>query len=104
MAEQVQQLRSELGNMDKAAAARRLNEHTAECASRCTREYKQLGDYLFVRFLDGNIKGVDDEGQFRRTEHGVAAGLKYGGYDERYYRAIANDPDGGERLKELIIQ
>lgn len=79
-----------------------LNEHAAEWTKTYTDVYRNLGEYLLVKYLDGNIKKERD-GKFARTETGMPESPVFGGYDERYYRSIANDPDGGERLKSLIL-
>ena len=65
-------------------------------AERATTEYKKLGDYLFVKFMDGNIKKTDDDHNFIRSEYGIPVYPDFGGYDERYFRSIVND--AGPRL------
>ena len=65
-------------------------------ASKATADYKQLGDYLFVKYLDGNIKKEAD-GKFARTADGMPEQPVFGGYNERYFRSIVED--AGERLK-----
>ncbi|MCM1092420.1 MAG: C69 family dipeptidase [Lachnospiraceae bacterium] len=71
---------------------------TDRWANHSTREFKKLGDYLFVKFLDGNIKRETEPGVFKRTEQGQCASPQFGGYDERYFRSIVED--AGDRLKE----
>lgn len=66
-------------------------------AERATTAYKQLGDFLFVKFMDGNRKKVDENNQFMRSETGMPLYPEFPGYDERYFRSIVND--AGERLK-----
>lgn len=66
-------------------------------AEKATTAYKQLGDFLFVKFMDGNIKNQEEDGSFKRTETGIPAYPKFGGYDEKYYRSIVTD--SGDRLK-----
>ena len=39
-------------------------------AERATTAYKQLGDFLFVKFMDGNRKKVDENNQFMRSRPG----------------------------------
>ncbi len=98
MAAEVDALYKEIPALDDATARKRLNDHSAQWAARSTKEYKQLGDYLLVKYLDGNIKKEKD-GQFLRTPTGMPASPVFGGYDDRYYRSIVTDPEGGERLK-----
>lgn len=66
-------------------------------AERATTAYKQLGDFLFVKFMDGNRKKVDENNQFMRSETGMPLYPEFPGYDERYFRSIVDD--AGERLK-----
>ena len=93
-------LEKEIAAMNAGDAASRLNDYTA---SRTTRRYKALGDYLFVKYMDGNVKR-EKNGEFERTPEGMPEYPMFPGYDERYYRSIAKDPSGGERLKSLIIK
>lgn len=71
-------------------------------AEKATREWKEFGDYLLVKFMDGNIKNQEADGSFKRNEHGMPASPQYGGYDERYYRSISQDPAAENlRVKEI---
>ena len=58
--------------------------------------HKDLGDYLLVKYLDGNIKKETD-GKFARTPDGMPEQPEFGGYNERYFRSIVND--AGDRLR-----
>ncbi len=79
------------------ADAREVIQYLADLwAEKATTRYKQLGDYLFVKFMDGNIKKEDENG-FKYNEYGLPAYPQFGGYNERYYRSIVED--AGERLK-----
>lgn len=89
-------LEKTVASMDYAAAAALLNNVTDEFAQNTTAEYKKLGEYLLVKYLDGNIKKEKD-GAFERTADGMPVQPKFGGYNERYFRSIVND--AGERLK-----
>ncbi|MCM1066154.1 MAG: C69 family dipeptidase [Muribaculaceae bacterium] len=85
-----------LAGMDYAAAQKHLNGVTEHWAEKTTADYKKLGDYLFVKYLDGNIKKERD-GKFARTADGMPEQPVFGGYNERYFRSIVDD--AGERLK-----
>lgn len=80
-----------------ADAADLLQDLADIWAQKATVRYKELGDYLFVKFMDGNIKKEDDNGGFKYSEYGMPVYPVFGGYDEQYYRSIAND--AGERLR-----
>ncbi len=76
---------------------RELSMFSDYWANRATREFKQLGDYLFVKYLDANIKKETSPGVFKRTPEGQCEYPQFGGYSDEYFRSVAND--AGERLK-----
>ncbi len=82
--------------MDMAAATEYLHRLTDSFTADATARYKDLGDYLLVKYLDGNIKKEAD-GKFARTPEGMPEQPDFGGYNERYFRSIAND--AGDRLR-----
>lgn len=67
-------------------------------AEKATTRYKELGDYLLVKFLDGAIRRQNEDGTFKRSEFGRPVNPEGPGYNEAYYRAIANSPQA-ERYK-----
>ena len=93
-------LRTQVAALSPEEASKLLAAHTDRWAHDYTKRYRQLGDYLLVKYLDGNVKKEKD-GEFERTETGMPAYPLFPGYDERYFRQIVNDPAGGERLKLL---
>ena len=67
-------------------------------AKKSTEDYKTLGDFLLVKFMDGNIKKQNDDGSFKTNGYGLPANPNYGGYDDqRYFKSIADET--GDRLK-----
>lgn len=87
---EVDKMLAEVPALDAATARERLNAHSAAASSRYVKRYKDLGDYLLVKYMDGNIKREKD-GKFERTPEGMPVSPIYGGYDERYYRSIVNE-------------
>lgn len=87
----------QLPEFDDATAADLTQDLADIWAERATTAYKNLGDWLLVRFMDGNVKKVDDNHNFMYTEDGMPVMPQFGGYDDRYYRSIVND--AGERLR-----
>lgn len=77
-----------VGEMPDTEAAQYLNALTNHWAEKTTKDYRKLGDYLLVKYLDGNIKKEKD-GQFERNPQGVPVQPTFGGYNERYFRSIA---------------
>ena len=78
--------------------ARQLTQDLANIwAERATTAYKELGDFLLVKFMDGNIKKVTPDNKFIKSEYGMPVSPQFGGYDDRYFRSIVND--AGDRLR-----
>ena len=82
--------------LDYDAARTHLRYVTDYWTQKATADYKALGDYLLVKYLDGNIK-KEENGRFARTPEGTPVQPQFGGYNERYFRSIVND--AGDRLK-----
>ncbi|WP_370528318.1 dipeptidase [Duncaniella muris] len=81
---------AEVPTLEPDAARSLLNDHSALASRRYVKRYKDLGDYLLVKYMDGNIKKEKD-GKFERTPEGMPVSPVYGGYDDRYYRSIVNE-------------
>ncbi|MCH5221125.1 MAG: C69 family dipeptidase [Muribaculaceae bacterium] len=87
---------SALADKGYGEAQAALNAFTDYWTQKATADYKALGDYLFVKYLDGNIKKERD-GKFARNPEGMPEQPVFGGYNERYFRSIVNET--GDRLK-----
>lgn len=116
MIKDVQKVQSELENkfvtyvplIDKAAetlyknnkeeARSFITEYAVNEANNMTKEWKKLGEYLLVKYMDGNIKKEKD-GKFERTEYGLAPQPIFAGYPEWWYKAIVNST--GDHLKVI---
>ena len=90
IAAEVDQLRAEVPMLDPEVAADMLRFHTAQRSRNYVKDYKALGEYLLVKYLDGNIKKEDADGNFARTPEGTPVSPIFGGYDDRYFRTIVN--------------
>lgn len=88
-------------NLEYDAAADYLRGMTLDWAQAVTTAYKHLGDYLLVKYLDGNIK-KEENGSFALTPEGMPVQPVFGGYNQRYFRSIAED--AGERLRVVEPQ
>ena len=64
------------------------------------KNYKALGDYLLVKYLDGNVKKTDADGNFVRTPDGICTYPDFPGYDDDYYRAIVRQTGDKFKVKE----
>jgi len=87
---------AELYAGDPDAARQFLTWFSTTTADQATARWKTLGEYLLVKYIDGNVKKEED-GQFKRSPYGMPVSPNFPGYDENYYRSIVNS--AGERLK-----
>ncbi|MCD7977366.1 MAG: C69 family dipeptidase [Tannerellaceae bacterium] len=87
---------AELYAKDPQEAAKFLTWFSSTTADDATARWKKLGEYLLVKYIDGNVKKEED-GQFKRNQYGLPAYPDFPGYDEAYYRSIVES--AGERLK-----
>lgn len=97
MAQAVAETEARVMTMPDEVQRRELAMLSDYWANKSTREFKLLGDYLFVKYLDGNIKKETSPGVFKRTPEGHCEYPQFGGYSDEYFRSVAND--AGERLK-----
>lgn len=86
--------------LSKEEAIAYLTDFSNRWSAKAVKDYKELGDFLLVKYLDGNIKKEKD-GKFEYTKDGVIAKPEYGGYDERYYRQIVNEKGEHFRVVEI---
>lgn len=82
---------AEVPALSKAEASAYLQTLADKWANKATVDYKALGDFLLVKFMDGNIKYQEADGSFKRTETGIGQYPQFGGYDDRYFRSIVKD-------------
>jgi dipeptidase len=88
----------ELPEFDDEDAAALTNDLLQIWAQKATDAYRDLATFLFVKYMDGNIKKQNPDGSFQRTEDGIPAYPTFGGYDDpRYFENIARTT--GDHLK-----
>ncbi|OAV64234.1 Dipeptidase A [Bacteroidales bacterium Barb6XT] len=98
--------RQTLPSIDKAAlelygkspeeAVKFLTWFSTTTADNATARWKKLGEYLLVKYIDGNVKKEQD-GKFLRNAYGLPSSPDFPGYDEDFYRSIVRS--AGDRLK-----
>ena len=76
----------EAGDMAGYRAA--VNKAGAKVAKDATDAYRDLAGYLFVKYMDGNVKKTDENGNFMKSEYGCPLYPTFPGYDKRYYEEI----------------
>jgi dipeptidase len=86
-----------LYNSNKEQARQFLTEYSVNEANNMTAEWKKLGHYLLVKYIDGNIKREKD-GQFERTETGLAPSPIFAGYPEWWLKAIVKNTGDSKKV------
>ena len=94
----IKKLDREVIEFEPSTAKSILQEMSTIWSKKYVTQYKQLGDYLFVKYLDGNVKKEKD-GKFERSPEGMPVYPKFPGYDDKYHRSIVKD--SGDRLQVL---
>ena len=70
-------------------ANRFLTEYSENQANLMMEQWKSLGQFLMVKYTDGNIKR-ERKGKFIDNGWGVPDGIQSPGYSERYYKSIVD--------------
>lgn len=83
----------------KEDAVKSVNAEGKAIAKEATDAYRDLGQFLFVKFMDGNMKKTDENGNFLRNQYGLPAYPSFPGYDKKYYENIVKENGEHFRLK-----
>nr|WP_321451904.1 C69 family dipeptidase [uncultured Carboxylicivirga sp.] len=73
-----------------------LTDFSCNQAEIVTDRWRELGEFLLVKYNDGNLH-EEENGVFKRNEYGNPAHAKFPGYSEDYYRSVVKD--AGDKLK-----
>lgn len=74
-----------------------LNRYSNNMAEQMMRRWHELDNFLLVKYIDGNIKLHDDDGNIKTTETGVVAFPQQPPYPQWFYESIIQAK--GEVLK-----
>jgi dipeptidase len=96
----IEQKAKELLQVDRKQAVAFLTDYSISAAQKALNEWKSLGEYLIVKYMDGVVKKERD-GKFVQGEHGGAEYPNRPGFDDKYLRTIVNEK--GEWLKEKPV-
>ncbi|MFC2090868.1 dipeptidase [Bacteroidota bacterium] len=72
-----------------------LTNFSVDAGNHTVAVWKELGHYLLVKYIDGNIKR-EKNGQFLRNDYGYPAGPMQPGYSEEWKRNVVKD--AGDKL------
>ncbi len=76
-----------------------VNADGAAVSKKATDEYRDLAKYLLVRFMDGNMKKIDDNGKFIYSEDGMPVYPEFPGYNKEYYENIVKQTGDHFKIK-----
>ncbi len=76
-----------------------LNRFSNQQAEKMMRRWKELDQLLLMKYIDGNIKTVEN-GHIKTTPTGVVTGIKQPPYPAWFYRQIVDDKGEVLRVKE----
>ena len=68
-----------------------INSEASQLAADATDSYRDLAIYLFVKFMDGNMKKTNEDGSFKLNRYGIPANPSFPGYDQKYYDNIVKE-------------
>ena len=77
-----------------------LTDFSMNQAELVVAKWRELGNFLLVKYNDGNLHEEKD-GEFLRNEHGNPAHAKFPGYSQEYYQTIVKDAGDHLKLREL---
>jgi dipeptidase len=83
---------------DPAAAREFLTAFSNKQAEAVTASWKELGEYMMVKYMDGNIK-VEKDGKFVQNEYGIPTTINRVGYPDDYKHQIVDSVPDKFRVK-----
>jgi len=86
---------------DTAAALATITDYSCNMAQQSTDRWKRLGEFLLVKYMDGNVKKMRNN-NFARNINGHPETPDFPGYDEKYYRGIIRETGDRFRVKKTI--
>lgn len=98
---QIEKEASELFNKSQAKAVDFLTTYTNNLVAEGVTEWKKLGHYLLVKYIDGVVK-PEENGKFKRNEHGQPASPIRTGYSNEFYKKVIEQT--GDKYKVLPIE
>lgn len=89
------------GETDAAKLSQAATEFSLAAADEMFKTWKNLDEYLLVKYIDGNIKKVDENGRFKTTEYGEdrVEFPDQPAYPDWYYKKVVEDC--GENIKVI---
>jgi dipeptidase len=92
----IEQAAKQLYNQNPELAKQFLTEYSNMQATETVDAWRNLGQFLFVKYLDGNLHAEKD-GVFLKNPHGRNAHAQFPGYSKEYYEGVVKET--GDKLK-----
>ena len=73
-----------------------ITDYSVKKGNYTVERYKELGQYLLVKYIDGNIK-KEENGEFMRSADGYPVGPDQPGYSEQWKEMVVKDT--GKKLR-----
>ncbi len=89
---------AELFKTDKAGALRMVTDYSVKNGQATVKRWQELFQYLFVKYMDGNVKKEKD-GKFERSPYNMPVMPSQPGYPEWWLKEIVKDH--GETIKQI---
>lgn len=88
----------ELYNLDPDLSREYLTNYSVSTGNYTVKRWQELGEYLLVKYIDGNIKKEKD-GVFEANPYGIPVSPSQPGYQEWWLREIVRQH--GEVIKQV---
>jgi dipeptidase len=88
---------SKLHETNPALAREYITEYSVATANNTVYRWKELGEFLLVKYLDGNVKQEKD-GELLRNPWGYPMPPRFPGYPENWKKRVVEDT--GDKLKQ----
>ena len=98
---QIEQKANTLLQTNKDQAIAFLTDYSTSVAQKALDEWKSLGEYLIVKYMDGCVKKEKD-GEFIQNEYGGSQYPNRPMFNEKYLRTIVNEK--GEWLRDKTVK
>ena len=98
---QIEEKANELYMQSKDGSVQFLTEYTNNLVKEGMDEWRKLGEYLMVKYIDGVVK-PEENGEFKRNPHGQPASPIRTGYSNEYYKKIIEQT--GDRYKVIPVE
>ncbi len=83
----------------KTEAVSFLNNYSNTNITKGLAQWKKMGEHMMVKYLDGVVK-KEENGEFKRNEHGQPASPNRPGYSNEHYRKVIEQT--GDKYKVLF--